>query len=102
MGNVVKVLGLFGSPRRGGNTDLLLEEALKVSHLLGEEGKGMEEEEFISTVSKGALQEEAAPAAEQARQMTAELFKLFEAWIRADPAQWICFSRRWPQEAYAD
>jgi multimeric flavodoxin WrbA len=29
MGNVVKVLGLFGSPRRGGNTDLLLEEALK-------------------------------------------------------------------------
>ena len=43
-----------------------------------------------------------APAAEQARQMTAELFKLFEAWIRADPAQWICFSRRWPQEAYAD
>jgi multimeric flavodoxin WrbA len=25
----VKVLGIFGSPRRGGNTDLLLEEALK-------------------------------------------------------------------------
>jgi multimeric flavodoxin WrbA len=25
----MKVLGLFGSPRRGGNTDLLLEEALK-------------------------------------------------------------------------
>jgi multimeric flavodoxin WrbA len=25
----VKVLGLFGSPRKGGNTDLLLEEALK-------------------------------------------------------------------------
>jgi multimeric flavodoxin WrbA len=25
----VKVLGLFGSPRRGGNTDILLEEALK-------------------------------------------------------------------------
>ena len=44
----------------------LLEEALKVSHLLGEDGKGMEEEEFISTVSKGALQEETAPAAEQA------------------------------------
>jgi hypothetical protein len=44
----------------------LLEEALKVSHLLGEDGKGMEEEEFISTVSKGAIQEETAPAAEQA------------------------------------
>ncbi|TET62563.1 flavodoxin family protein, partial [Candidatus Aerophobetes bacterium] len=25
----MKVLGLFGSPRRGGNTDLLLEEMLK-------------------------------------------------------------------------
>jgi hypothetical protein len=29
MNNEVKVLGIFGSPRRGGNTDLLLEEALK-------------------------------------------------------------------------
>jgi multimeric flavodoxin WrbA len=29
MNNAVKVLGLFGSPRRGGNTDLLLDEALK-------------------------------------------------------------------------
>lgn len=29
MAETVKVLGLFGSPRRGGNTDLLLEEALK-------------------------------------------------------------------------
>lgn len=29
MGKRVKVLGIFGSPRRGGNTDLLLEEALK-------------------------------------------------------------------------
>jgi hypothetical protein len=44
----------------------LLEEALKVSRLLGEDGKGIDEEEFISTVSKGALQEEAVPAAEQA------------------------------------
>jgi hypothetical protein len=43
----------------------LLEEALKVSHLLGEDGKGINEAEFISTVSKGALQEEAAPAAEE-------------------------------------
>jgi hypothetical protein len=43
-----------------------LEEALKASHFLGEEGKGIDEEEFISTVSKGALQEEALPAAEQA------------------------------------
>jgi type IV secretory pathway VirB10-like protein len=43
-----------------------LEEALKVSHFLGEEGKGLDEEEFISTVSKGALQEEPLPAGEQA------------------------------------
>ena len=42
-----------------------LEEALKASHFLGEEGKGIDEEEFISTVSKGSLQEEALPAAEQ-------------------------------------
>ncbi|OGP54645.1 MAG: hypothetical protein A2Y65_03605 [Deltaproteobacteria bacterium RBG_13_52_11] len=43
---------------------ILLEEALKVSHLLGEDGKEIDEAEFISTVSKGALQEEATPAAE--------------------------------------
>ena len=43
-----------------------LEEALKASHFLGEEGKGIDEEEFISSVSKGAVQEEALPAAEQA------------------------------------
>jgi hypothetical protein len=43
-----------------------LEEALKVSHFLGEEGKGLDEEEFISTVSKGAVQEETVLAAEQA------------------------------------
>jgi multimeric flavodoxin WrbA len=29
LAEVVKILGLFGSPRRGGNTELLLEEALK-------------------------------------------------------------------------
>jgi len=29
MDRTVKVLGIFGSPRKGGNTDLLLEEALK-------------------------------------------------------------------------
>src|SRR3972149_2872694 len=35
----MKVLGLFGSPRKGGNTDLLLEEALK-----GAEAEGAETE----------------------------------------------------------
>ena len=29
MAEAVKVLGIFGSPRRGGNTEILLEEALK-------------------------------------------------------------------------
>lgn len=43
-----------------------------------------------------------APTGEQVRQMTAELFKHFEAWIQADPEQWICFSRYWPKEIYQD
>lgn len=44
-----------------------LAEALKVSQLLGEEGGGIDEEAFISTVSKGAMQpEELPPAAEAA------------------------------------
>jgi len=33
----LKVLGLFGSPRRGGNTDILLEEALKGAEMEGAE-----------------------------------------------------------------
>ncbi len=33
----MKVLGIFGSPRRGGNTDLLLEEALKGAEKEGAE-----------------------------------------------------------------
>jgi vacuolar-type H+-ATPase subunit I/STV1 len=44
----------------------LLDEALEVSHLLGEDAAGIGEEEFISTVSKGALQDETVPAAKQA------------------------------------
>lgn len=42
----------------------------------------------------------AAPAADQARQMTARLFRSFESWVRANPEQWMCFSRRWPHEVY--
>ena len=41
-----------------------------------------------------------ATVTEQATQMTADMFKNFEAWIKSDPGQWICFSRRWPHEAY--
>jgi multimeric flavodoxin WrbA len=40
----MKVLGLFGSPRRGGNTEILLEEALK-----GAEGEGAETERLYLT-----------------------------------------------------
>jgi len=40
----MKVLGLFGSPRRGGNTEILLEEALK-----GAEGEGTEIERLYLT-----------------------------------------------------
>jgi multimeric flavodoxin WrbA len=40
----MKVLGLFGSPRRGGNTEILLEEALK-----GAEGEGAEIERLYVT-----------------------------------------------------
>ena len=44
----------------------ILDEALEVAHLLGEDGKKIDEDEFISTVSKGSLLEEPAPAAKPA------------------------------------
>jgi hypothetical protein len=44
----------------------ILDEALEVAHLLGENGKKIGEEEFISTVSKGTLLDETVPAAEPA------------------------------------
>ena len=42
----MKVLGLFGSPRRGGNTDLLLEEALKGAQTEGAEVEGLHIADF--------------------------------------------------------
>jgi len=42
----MKVLGLFGSPRRGGNTDLLLEEALKGAQTEGAEVEGLHLADF--------------------------------------------------------
>jgi KDO2-lipid IV(A) lauroyltransferase len=35
-------------------------------------------------------------AREVARDMTARLYALFEAWIRERPEQWLCLKRRWP------
>ncbi len=40
---------------------------------------------------------EDVPLNEQAREMTQKLFGIFESWIRDDPEEWICFSRRWPK-----
>ncbi|MGD0919822.1 MAG: flavodoxin family protein [Thermodesulfobacteriota bacterium] len=42
----MKVLGLFGSPRRGGNTDLLLEEALKGAQIEGAKVEGLHLADF--------------------------------------------------------
>ena len=41
----------------------ILEEALEVSQFLGEDGKGIDEAEFINTVSKGGMQEAVLPQA---------------------------------------
>jgi multimeric flavodoxin WrbA len=48
----MKVLGLFGSPRRGGNTDLLLEEALKGAQSAGAEVEGLHLTDFTITPCK--------------------------------------------------
>jgi KDO2-lipid IV(A) lauroyltransferase len=34
---------------------------------------------------------------EDARDMTAQVLTLYEAWIRETPDQWICLKRRWPK-----
>ena len=46
-------------------TRVILEEALEEASLLGEEGQGVDEEEFISSVSKGEVQEEVALVPDQ-------------------------------------
>ena len=48
----MKVLGLFGSPRRGGNTDILLEEALKGAEMEGAEVERLHLTDFTITPCK--------------------------------------------------
>jgi multimeric flavodoxin WrbA len=48
----LKVLGIFGSPRRGGNTDLLLEEALKGAEKEGAEVERLRLIDFTLTPCK--------------------------------------------------
>jgi multimeric flavodoxin WrbA len=48
----MKVLGLFGSPRRGGNTELLLEEALKGAEMAGAEIERLHLTDFTITPCK--------------------------------------------------
>lgn len=43
----------------------------------------------------------AAAPDEQAQQITRDLNSLFETWIRAAPAEWMCLKRRWPRAAYS-
>lgn len=48
----MKVLGLFGSPRKGGNTELLLEEALKGAEIEGADVERLHLTDFTITPCK--------------------------------------------------
>jgi KDO2-lipid IV(A) lauroyltransferase len=43
-----------------------------------------------------------ASTAEKVQQMTQDMLRYFETWIRDTPDQWMCFGRRWPKEAYGE
>lgn len=49
---MIKVLGIFGSPRRGGNTDILLEEALRGAEEEGAHVERLYLSEYIITPCK--------------------------------------------------
>lgn len=38
-----------------------------------------------------------APRKEQVLDLTVQLNRVFEGWIREDPGQWVCMKRRWPK-----
>jgi Kdo2-lipid IVA lauroyltransferase/acyltransferase len=39
-----------------------------------------------------------ASEAEQARNMTVQLMRHYESWIRANPGEWMCLARRWSKD----
>lgn len=39
---------------------------------------------------------------DQAKEMTAQLYRLFEAWIKERPGQWHCLKHRWPKPRLAN
>ncbi len=55
MNDTIKVLGLYGSPRRGGNTELLLDEALKGVAAQGARAEGIRLCDFRITPCKECL-----------------------------------------------
>jgi multimeric flavodoxin WrbA len=55
MSNAIKVLGLFGSPRKGGNTDLLLGEALKGAAAEGATVEGIHLSDYEITPCRECL-----------------------------------------------
>ena len=38
-----------------------------------------------------------APRKAQVRDLTAQLNRVYEGWIREDPGEWLCMKRRWPK-----
>jgi multimeric flavodoxin WrbA len=52
---IMKVLGIFGSPRKGGNTELLLEEALKGAEAEGAEVERLRITDYNIIPCKGCL-----------------------------------------------
>ncbi|MBW6484581.1 MAG: flavodoxin family protein [Syntrophobacterales bacterium] len=53
MANVIKVLGIYGSPRKGGNTDVLLAEALQGAKAAGARVDSLRVSDFKITPCRG-------------------------------------------------
>jgi Kdo2-lipid IVA lauroyltransferase/acyltransferase len=52
----------------------------------------------VSTGAPILPRDAAAPQAEQARDMSAQINAQFERWIRETPGEWMCLARRFPKE----